>query len=742
MNDSVKSFASLRLEDLVDTSLLREFSESLSQATGVATAVGDLEGRMLIQAGQQPVCTNFHKADLEACRRCQESDTSLVSSLTKDVPYAVYNCLNGLTESAAPVIIGEKHLANVFAGQFLTEPPDLDFFRRQAKQFGFDEQDYLEAIRQVPVLPPERVEAINRLNSQLAAMLASTGLEHLKQLQANEDLALLNKEFEAKVKERTASLSLMKERLQLALSAAKQAAFDLHIPTGNVNTSTEYARMPSFNQDGFQANFQNWYDSIHPDDQSAVMTVFKRALKKDVALEMAYRQRTKSGDWIWTNSVGKVVERDPDGNPIRMTGIHSDITARVTAAAELDKHRHHLEQLVAVRTRELARAREKAESANLAKSLFLANMSHEIRTPMNAITGLTHLLKQEDLTSKQTKQLTKIEASTGHLLSIINNILDISKIEAGKLILEQTNFHLETIFEYLKSMFSEQLKIKQLNFEVENEGVPSWLRGDVTRLHQALLNYVGNAIKFTEHGTISLRVKKMAEDEIGILLRFEVQDTGIGISPRKLEGLFEPFKQADASTTRMHGGTGLGLAITGRLAKLMGGEAGAESELGEGSLFWFTARMGRGHEKPASTEARESPLGILPHHRGARILLVEDNAINREVAVELLSQAELDVDTAENGRIAVGKVRSKDYDLVLMDVQMPEMDGLEATRLIRSMPDKDALPILAMTANVFEEDRRQCLEAGMNDFVAKPINLKDLFETISKWLPAEMDDTV
>jgi len=369
-------------------------------------------------------------------------------------------------------------------------------------------------------------------------------------------------------------------------------------------------------------------------------------------------------------------------------------------------------------------------------------MSHEIRTPMHAITGLTHLLKQEDLTSKQTKQLTKIEASTGHLLSIINNILDISKIEAGKLILEQTNFHLETIFEYLKSMFSEQLKIKQLNFEVENEGVPSWLRGDVTRLHQALLNYVGNAIKFTEHGTISLRVKKMAEDEIGILLRFEVQDTGIGISPRKLEGLFEPFKQADASTTRMHGGTGLGLAITGRLAKLMGGEAGAESELGEGSLFWFTARMGRGHEKPASTEARESPLGILPHHRGARILLVEDNAINREVAVELLSQAELDVDTAENGRIAVGKVRSKDYDLVLMDVQMPEMDGLEATRLIRSMPDKDALPILAMTANVFEEDRRQCLEAGMNDFVAKPINLKDLFETISKWLPAEMDDTV
>ncbi|MEE8366031.1 MAG: response regulator [Gammaproteobacteria bacterium] len=450
---------------------------------------------------------------------------------------------------------------------------------------------------------------------------------------------------------------------------------------------------------------------------------------------------TKDGTVIschWYNSPLK----DDTGSTAAILSMALDVTEREQLTEELDQHRHQLEQLVEERTAQLAEARQRAEAANRAKSAFLANMSHEIRTPMNAIVGLTHLMQQAGPTPEQADRLHKIEASTQHLLSIINDILDISKIEAEKLTLEQSDFHLDAIFDHVLSLFKEQINSRGLAIETDRNEISDWLRGDLTRLRQALLNYVGNAIKFTEKGTILLRAIKLEEDDNGILLRFEVQDTGIGIEPDKLAGLFEAFEQADASTTRTHGGTGLGLVITRRLAQLMGGEAGAESEPGKGSTFWFTARLGRGHEvmpSAPSQKVERVESGLLPHHQGSRILLAEDNAINLEVAVGLLSGAGLVVDTAENGREAVEMVRTNAYDLILMDVQMPEMDGLEATRLIRSMASSEAtvgnIPILAMTANVFAEDRQACLSAGMNDFVAKPIDLNNLFSTLAKWLP-------
>jgi CheY-like chemotaxis protein len=255
-----------------------------------------------------------------------------------------------------------------------------------------------------------------------------------------------------------------------------------------------------------------------------------------------------------------------------------------------------------------------------------------------------------------------------------------------------------------------------------------------------LLNYLGNAIKFTEQGSIVLRASTLEENDAGILVRFEIQDNGVGIAPDKLAGLFVAFEQADASTTRKHGGTGLGLAINRHLALLMGGEVGAESEPGKGSTFWFTARLSRGYgtmPEASAAEVESAGSGLLPHHLGARILLAEDNAINCEVAVALLSGAGLKVDIAENGRAAVDKIRANDYDLILMDIQMPEMDGLEATRLVRSMAGYETLPILAMTANVFEEDRKACLEVGMNDFVAKPIEVDTMFKILAKWLPTQ-----
>jgi len=429
--------------------------------------------------------------------------------------------------------------------------------------------------------------------------------------------------------------------------------------------------------------------------------------------------------------------RQSDGSITHYVAVQEDITKKKLIAEELGQHRHHLEELVASRTKELIEAQSLADTANRAKSAFLANMSHEIRTPMNAIIGLTYLLRQSSLDLNQSRHVEQIESASQHLLSIINDILDLSKIESGRLELEQTDFSLEELLKYIRSLIADQAGIKGVSIELDSRGVPPVLRGDSTRLRQALLNYAGNAVKFTDQGSIRLRTELLAENEEDLLVRFVVQDTGIGISEEKLPMLFEAFAQADVSTTRKYGGTGLGLAITRRLANMMGGSTGVESVPGQGSVFWFTARLNRGSEAllPGSqSQLTDSELMLRQYHAGAKLLLVEDNPINREVALELLHAVGLAVDTAEDGRTAIEKIQNSAYDLVLMDVQMPEMDGLEATRLIRAQTRFDRLPILAITANAFGEDRNACLAAGMNDYVIKPVVPNTLYGKLLYWL--------
>ena len=391
---------------------------------------------------------------------------------------------------------------------------------------------------------------------------------------------------------------------------------------------------------------------------------------------------------------------------------------------------------------ELVAARDVAEDAAQAKSAFLANMSHEIRTPMNVIIGLTHLMLRDQHEPVTADRLAKVGDAAMHLLDIINDILDLSKIDAGKLVLAPVDFSVDALLARATALVTDGARRKGLALTVDRGDLPQALRGDALRLSQILVNLLSNAVKFTARGSVVLRCEVLAQAGDEWKIRFSVRDTGVGISPEAQERLFSPFEQADGSTTRRFGGTGLGLSIARELVQLMGGEVGVESEPGRGSKFWFTARLqaaGRQQQMaPTPQQAVVASRGVeqtlKDRHRNSRVLIADDNRINQELATELLRLVELQVEVADNGRIAVDMARRGGYDLILMDMQMPEMDGLEATRLIRTVPELDATPIVAMTASAFGADRDACLAAGMNDHIGKPVNPATLYEKLLRWL--------
>jgi PAS domain S-box-containing protein len=490
---------------------------------------------------------------------------------------------------------------------------------------------------------------------------------------------------------------------------------------------------------GYSPTIEEAAQFYTPEYRELVQQAFKVCVRRGIAYDLEVQILTKSGRRIWVRTLGNAV-RDHEGTISRVHGAFIDITEERAAREELQAHRHHLEQLVSERTTALVGARNAAEAASRAKSAFLANMSHEIRTPMNAIIGLTHLL-HEDLRDRPQAlaQLDKVSAAAHHLMGVINDILDLSKIEADRLELEEREFALAEVIDNARGMLRDRAQAKGLSLETEiSPGVPRLLVGDPLRLEQILLNFLSNAIKFSEQGQIKLRARVAQQAESIVMLHIEVQDQGIGITPEQQARLFQSFSQADDTTSRKYGGTGLGLVIAKRLASLMGGNVGVRSSPGVGSTFWMTARLHVAAlpAEPSDASQRRPEDDIAARHAGARVLLVDDEPVNQEVTLAILTRLKLVVDVVGNGAEAVERVRGERYALVLMDVQMPVMDGLDAARAIRQLPDRQQLPILAMTANAYAEDREVCLAAGMNDHITKPVAPSRLYSCLLRWLDA------
>ena len=557
-----------------------------------------------------------------------------------------------------------------------------------------------------------------------------------KEMRLSEKIRKLNEDLERRVEERTAELRDSEERYALVADSSNDGIYDWNIRTGELYWNDRLFEMFGLTRSEFTPTFEGFLEHVHPDDRQKLMDGITTHLEQGAEFAMELRFRHSSGEYRVCDSSG-MARRDEDGAPIRMAGLASDITERKRAEEEIRQLNETLERRVDERTEELTAtvtelemARNEAEEANRAKSEFLANMSHEIRTPMNGVIGMTGLLLDSDLTPEQREYAETVRASGENLLSIINDILDFSKIEAGKMDLEVIDFDLRTTVEAALGLFAERAYAKDLELaSLVEPDVPTSLKGDPGRLTQVLTNLLGNAIKFTEEGEVVLRASLLEEDEASALIRFDVRDTGIGMTEEQRERLFQSFTQADASTTRRYGGTGLGLTISRQLAGLMGGEIRVESEMGVGSTFSFEVPL---EKQPGGARISTTPRTDL---RGLRVLVADDNDTNRKILHHQVTSWGMRNGMAENGPRALEILRSaaesgEPCDVAILDMQMPEMDGMELARRIKSDPTISATRLIMLTSLGRNVDTEEARRAGIDANLTKPVRQSKLYDAI------------
>ncbi len=517
-----------------------------------------------------------------------------------------------------------------------------------------------------------------------------------------------------------AALYASEQLCKLALEGAGEGVWEHHLQTDTIKLSKRFEEILGFAEGQLGDACHLWNNCIYAEDQAHALNNLKVYLEGNAGVYYnEFRMRCKDGTYKWVLARGMVTERDASGKPSRLIGTLADISERKQAETRL------------------LEAQQAADAANFAKSRFLATMSHELRTPLNGILGMAQVMAQPQLLEADRLSYAQtILRSGNNLLILLNDILDLSKVEAGKIDLECIAFCPALLIDevnkcYAEAAINKDLKLKiSVNFLLEQHYL-----GDPHRLRQILNNLVSNALKFTREGMVLIEGREISRDKDSAVLEFAVIDTGIGIAKDKLAALFKPFSQIDSSITRQYGGTGLGLSIVQKLAQQMGGDTGISSEPGQGSRFWFTIKA---TVVERVTELRSRVNSVESLQLTGRVPLVDDSETNRNVITAMLRQSDIMLHLAENGLEAVDWITQQPVDLVLMDVQMPVMDGYETTRNIRlweANQNKQPLPIIALTAAAYAEDRQRCLAAGMDDFIAKPIYFEKLMETLARWLP-------
>ncbi len=712
------------IAEAIDFQALQEMMNFFYKITQIGMAITDIKGKVRVATGWQDICTKFHRVHPDTLACCQESDIYL-SQKVREGKYAFYKCKNNLWDVAIPLVVGGRHIANLFLGQFFFEDeiPDYALFRKQAERYGFHREEYMAALDRVPRWSRKTVDNAMEFYTRLAVMVSRLSLGNIQ----------LTKSLQEQQHAREA-LQKSEQRFRSLIETTSDWVWEV-----NRDGVYTYASPKVQELLGYESNEvigKTPFDFMPLEERERVAEMFRGLRASPQSFRgMENTNLHKNGRRVVLDTSGVPIF-DEEGKFSGYRGIDRDITERIKAEEEIRKHRDHLEELVGKRTMELVAAKEEADTANQAKSEFLANMSHELRTPLNAILGYSQLMQRiASPDSIQHDYLDTINRSGEHLLELINGVLEISKIEARRITLDSRTFDLPVLLSDLYAMFKVRTEGKGLSFELDLAcGLPRFVVTDENKFRQILINLLGNAVKFTDSGGIVLRITAQSAAPATIRLLVEVEDTGPGIAAEEMDMVFQAFEQT-ASGKRHLGGTGLGMAISREYAQMMGGDLIVTSRVGAGSTFRFTCTVQEGEE----ADLRETPLqhrviGLATGQTIPRILVAEDHKESRILLVTLLKQVGFDVREAENGAQAVEICAQWAPLFVWMDIRMPVMDGLEATRRIKAAPRGTSVRIAALTASALEEERESILAAGCDDFVRKPYRESEIFRIMAEHL--------